>query len=124
MSGNYGGDFNSGWAAARASQATTEMLQSRFPNGGAVPISAVANLVILCVILCGTAGAVYGVMGWIHDMPFFLHHPWIKNVVYWTVGLCTYSLLFVLREFIRALLTLAFLGLLVWMACSFIFAFF
>ena len=120
MSGNYGSDFNAGWAAGRASQATTEMLYSRFPNGGSVPVTAVVNLVILCIILCGTAGAVYEIRAWIHDMPFFLHHPWIKNTVYWVIGLCTYSLLFVLREFIRVLMAFAFLAFLAWMAYRYI----
>ena len=124
MSRSYSGEYNRGYTDARSAQAVADVLNSRFPYGVAVSARSIANLVIFFVILCGTAAAVYGITSWIHDMPFFLHHVWIKNAVYWLVGLCTYSLLFVLREFIRALLTLAFLGLLVWMACNFIFAFF
>ncbi|GAA5007414.1 hypothetical protein FNZ56_04130 [Pseudoluteimonas lycopersici] len=122
---SYGPDFNAGWASARASAEWDKIWQARWDHmraSGVDPVRGFADLWIFCFIICGTAVAVYGVREWIHDMPFFLHHVWIKNAVYWTVGLCSYSLLFVLREFIRILMQVAFLAFLVWMACSFVFA--
>ena len=83
---------------------------------GTSPARGLANLLILCLIISGTTAAVVGIRAWIHDMPFFLHHSGFKNAVYWTVGVCSYSLLWALREFIRVLMAIAFFGVVAWMA--------
>lgn len=116
---SYGSGVNAGRAQGRADAESDRFFQEwaeRMRASGTSPARGLANLLILCLIISGTTAAVVGIRAWIHDMPFFLHHSGFKNAVYWTVGVCSYSLLWALREFIRVLMAIAFFGVVAWMA--------